>query len=302
MINKCAYCGKEYKTYHRNSKFCSRECSAKNQDRKIEMTCAYCGKKFMAYRYRAETQKFCSQECHEKAQFHLGYDGTNKMCTSCGKIKPLSDFNNGYTKCKDCRAKYVKKYYEENKEKVLLQCKKYREKHREEHAQRNKIYRENNREYVRQYMRKWREKNREKWREQKRKDEQTRRARKVKAADGFTEDDWKTVLKYFNHSCAYCGKTIDSLTQDHFIPVAKGGGYVKENIIPSCMHCNQSKGDKDFEEWYPTYAYFSIKRANKIMQYIGENTEARLMETDGSRREQRKPKAVIGYGDNTRSV
>ncbi len=59
------------------------------------------------------------------------------------------------------------------------------------------------------------------------------------------------------------------LHQDHFIPLTKGGGYTKENIIPACRSCNASKQNADFEEWYPQYEYYSKEREQKILDYMG---------------------------------
>lgn len=86
---------------------------------------------------------------------------------------------------------------------------------------------------------------------------------------------WKNCLDYFKTSCAYCGKESDSLTQDHFVPVSKGGEYTVKNIIPSCGSCNFSKSDKDFFEWYPHHQSFSKTREKKILKYldIKDNTQ-----------------------------
>jgi len=58
------------------------------------------------------------------------------------------------------------------------------------------------------------------------------------------------------------------LTQEHFISVTKFGGYVKENILCACQSCNSSKGNRDFEIWYPTFKHFSKKRQDKILEYL----------------------------------
>lgn len=48
------------------------------------------------------------------------------------------------------------------------------------------------------------------------------------------------------HTCQYCGiKTPKNLlTLDHVIPVVQGGGKSWENIVTSCITCNQRKGGR----------------------------------------------------------
>jgi hypothetical protein len=45
--------------------------------------------------------------------------------------------------------------------------------------------------------------------------------------------------------CQYCFKKIsfEEATIDHILPKKKGGGNGKENLVISCFHCNQVKGD-----------------------------------------------------------
>jgi 5-methylcytosine-specific restriction endonuclease McrA len=49
--------------------------------------------------------------------------------------------------------------------------------------------------------------------------------------------------------CTYCGGVFEALTLDHFVPLAKGGGGVAENLFPCCKGCNSSKRDKDPADW-----------------------------------------------------
>lgn len=83
ILKICEYCRKEYKTYKSKSKFCSMECSAKNQNRMIEKVCEKCGKAFKIHAYRKDTARFCSNKCNEESQ---GY-GVRKIvkCIFVGK-------------------------------------------------------------------------------------------------------------------------------------------------------------------------------------------------------------------------
>jgi 5-methylcytosine-specific restriction endonuclease McrA len=74
---------------------------------------------------------------------------------------------------------------------------------------------------------------------------QRRRALSKSVASAFTSKDWQSALEYFEHCCAYCGKPSSKLDQDHFIPLARGGSYTRNNIVPACRSCNSAKRDKD---------------------------------------------------------
>ena len=104
-----------------------------------------------------------------------------------------------------------------------------------------------------------------------------RKARIRKLPNTLKVSEWLEAKKIFNNSCAYCGMTKEEhkiehnqrLHQDHFIPLSKGGGYTKDNIIPACRSCNSSKRDTYFKEWYSQQEYYSTEREQKILEYLG---------------------------------
>ena len=52
--------------------------------------------------------------------------------------------------------------------------------------------------------------------------------------------------------CAYCGKQItnpDDLTQDHQLPLSRGGQTKASNLVPACIHCNREKGMLTADEY-----------------------------------------------------
>jgi len=82
-----------------------------------------------------------------------------------------------------------------------------------------------------------------------------------------TEKEVNNALKILgidqnNVRCSYCG---DIATEwDHLRPLIvnkKPTGYISEidNLIPSCGKCNQSKGNKNWEEWMNSDATLSPK-------------------------------------------
>jgi len=50
--------------------------------------------------------------------------------------------------------------------------------------------------------------------------------------------------------CQYCLNKLskDKITLDHVVPVSKGGKKTWENIVLSCMTCNQKKGNRTLEQ------------------------------------------------------
>ena len=89
----------------------------------------------------------------------------NKVCIKCGENKNVSDFYVGKNQCKECKKRCVKKYYEENKEKIRESQKKYREENKEKlkeyKKEYNKKYYKDNKEKIRESQKKYREENKE---------------------------------------------------------------------------------------------------------------------------------------------
>ena len=73
---------------------------------------------------------------------------------------------------------------------------------------------------------------------------QSRRSARVRSLPAtLTPEQWKAIKKVYRYRCAYCGKR-KILTQDHVIPLSKGGGTVVENIVPACRECNSGKHNR----------------------------------------------------------
>ena len=76
------------------------------------------------------------------------------------------------------------------------------------------------------------------------------RERTVHSVDGntLTPEQWAKVLSVYDNQCAYCG-TFGRMSLDHIVPVKHGGGTTLANCVPSCRHCNSSKGTKALADW-----------------------------------------------------
>ena len=69
---------------------------------------------------------------------------------------------------------------------------------------------------------------------------QRRAKRKNASVSDLTEQEWLTLLAANGNACAFCGSG-DDLTQDHAVPLSRGGEHTLTNIIPACRSCNSRK-------------------------------------------------------------
>lgn len=76
-----------------------------------------------------------------------------------------------------------------------------------------------------------------------------RTKRRAKEAAGtLTGAQWMDALECFDWRCAYCLRKLDRPTQEHVIPLCKGGEHSQDNVVPACLRCNTSKGPRPV--WY----------------------------------------------------
>lgn len=70
--------------------------------------------------------------------------------------------------------------------------------------------------------------------------EAARRARKAGTNGRVTATDWLQLLEILGTTCLKC-QSQTPLTQDHIVPLAKGGIHHPTNLQPLCRPCNERK-------------------------------------------------------------
>ncbi len=85
-----------------------------------------------------------------------------------------------------------------------------------------------------------------------------RRAREAGALNTLTITEWREIVASYLSNCVYCGVYCENPTQDHIVPLSKGGTHTADNVVPACKHCNPSKGNKSLLHWM----------AQKSFQYV----------------------------------
>ncbi len=153
----------------------------------------------------------------------------------------------------DKQKEYDAKYYRKNKEKVYLVQKEYKKKNKEEIREKQRLWQEKNKDRVAEYreknkekIKKWVENNYERAKELWRKNGKRRRSREYSAEGEHTLGEWELLKKQYGYTCLCCKKKEPKieLTEDHIIPLSRGGSDWIENIQPLCRSCNSKKHTK----------------------------------------------------------
>ena len=77
------------------------------------------------------------------------------------------------------------------------------------------------------------------------------KARKYQAEGSHTFGEWEILKAQYNWTCPHCQKKEPEikLTEDHIIPLSKGGSDNIENIQPLCKNGNSQKYNKIIKKY-----------------------------------------------------
>lgn len=183
-----------------------------------------------------------------------------KICIRCSQSKPEADFNKMkkakdglFPWCRECKKAYEQtpesqarraKYYKANRAWLLPLNRKWEldnPERRKKTARESKRKRyQANPEKFREYDRKYRKANPDKYAEW----DKAHRVKRAGAPGKFTHSEWLDKLSEFNYHCAYCLVAFSDEnppTQDHMLPLVRGGTHDAGNIVPACRECNSTK-------------------------------------------------------------
>jgi hypothetical protein len=280
LRNECKECDKIYKKQYKENnlakykelkKQCAYRYYNKNKTLILEKTKAYA--KVNAEKIKKYKAKYCIENKDILSQKRKEY----------------------YNKNKEKMNLQSKMYYRENIDKMKIMHKNWKLKNKNILKQKrienkeiiknqSKLWREKNKENIKRYSKMYKEKNKEAFKEYRRLNKtrinnhtQKRKAKKRQLPNSLTVEQWQNIKIKFNNRCAYCGRELP-LAQEHFVPLSEGGEYTINNIIPSCKHCNSSKNDRNFFEWYKNYEFYSKERENFILKYLGYKNKEKLQQ------------------------
>lgn len=187
-----------------------------------------------------------------------------KKCLGCGHEKPLAEFRKQakqpqgvQPRCRVCMKPVLQAWYQKNRDKIRARTRQWQQDHPEQYHASLKEWRVKNRERKLEYDRQYNAEHREQQKEYSKQPEVRVRARqhaknqkaKRKIAKGATHHpitaaEWLQIKAAYSYICAYCNtrETPEALlTQDHVVPLKKGGSHTAENIVPACGPCNTMK-------------------------------------------------------------
>ena len=137
----------------------------------------------------------------------------------------------------------AKLWRQQNPERSRASARAYAAKHQEERAQ----FRAEHLDESRARGRRWRQNNLAKDAARSRR----RHARKRGAVGSHTYAEFVDLCESFSWQCQYCGERLTSatVTEDHIVPIVRGGDDTITNITIACRPCNSKKGTKLVEEF-----------------------------------------------------
>lgn len=98
-----------------------------------------------------------------------------------------------------------------------------------------------------------------------------------------TRAEFTELVATWGWRCYFCGIPVrecvkaapDQLTEEHLVPLSRGGVDFLWNVVPACLHCNQLKGVLTAEE-------FKVARPGVVQRQAQESTGVPFVEASAS--------------------
>jgi hypothetical protein len=98
-----------------------------------------------------------------------------------------------------------------------------------------------------------------------------------------TQAEFEELVATWGWRCYFCGIPVhecvkpapDQLTEEHLIPLSRGGVNYIWNIVPACLSCNQLKGKLTAEE-------FQLARPGLVQRQAQESTGIPSLNTEAN--------------------
>ncbi len=184
---------------------------------KSQVKCQQCGKIFLDW--ITQGPKFCSRRCYaERQKVH-----NPNSPFAPGSLHP--NWKGGVSSSKEYKREYDVLYKGERRAHISEKEKERYLRNRTRILSKVKEYRLKNPDRFRFFVKLY-------------------KARRRGADGSHTREEWENLKAKYNWTCPSCKRREPdiSLTEDHVIPLSKGGSNNIENLQPLCRSCNTSKG------------------------------------------------------------
>ncbi len=185
-----------------------------------------------------------------------------KKCTRCKIEKDVGQYSRCAAKrdglniwCKSCAKSFSSDWYAKNKERRLAVARLWRESNLIRFSKSVAMYAKTERgkmaqaKYNASVNGKMRAKRHDATAKGAASQANERHRRRAMIADGrVSAEQWSALIEFHQGLCTYCG-CGGKMTQDHDIPLSRGGLHDASNIFPACQSCNSRKHTKTAEEY-----------------------------------------------------
>ena len=267
--------------------------SRNGQTSKIEASCMRCGVGFFVWprKVKKGEGKFCSVACHngwQKEHPRCGslsprFNQAEKQCIQCGALIYSTPSQEKKFCSTSCHAQYMRtltgpkchNWKGLNVHKVCAICGTPFEvqRHRELTAQycSTRCMGVANKKKAGEMSANWKGGLTDNMREYSRMAQAKRRALSMASYGIVTQGEWNEIKTRHHFTCLSCGKQEPkiSLTQDHIVPLSRGGSNLANNIQPLCLPCNVHKFTRTiyFEHGFEVTDMESVPREYMKIDY-----------------------------------